>query len=376
MSSSRRDVIRLVGGGAVAAAVPLAGCAPLPDVRAAWVDPGAGEADPRRRALAWALLAPNPHNMQPWMADLREPGVVTLYADPARLLPQTDPFNRQIVVGCGAFLELLRLAAAEGGLDARIAPFPEGEADRLDGRPFARVTFAPGGVADPLFGHALARRTTRAPFDDRPVAEAAARRIAGAARSGATAGFTLEPGRTARLKALAYRGAEIEAHTPAAHRESCERTFIGSRDVAAHPWGVPLDGAAIDAAHAVGLLTREKLETPGTWAYGQSLAFLKGLADTARGFVWLTTAQNRRADQIAAGRDYFRVNAQAAAEGVAMHPWSQCLEEYPAMANLLDETHRELAAQGGRVQMFVRIGYAKPVRPAPRRGLAAQIRSA
>ena len=112
MSVHRRDFIRLVGGGAVFAALPAASCAGLPDPRAAWADPGAHETGPRRRALAWAILAPNPHNMQPWMADLRETGAVTLYVDPTRLLPQTDPFNRQIVIGCGAFLELLRMAAA------------------------------------------------------------------------------------------------------------------------------------------------------------------------------------------------------------------------------------------------------------------------
>lgn len=376
MASSRRDFIRLVGGGVVFAAVPLAGCAAGPDPRAAWVDPGAGETDPRRKALAWAILAPNPHNMQPWMADLREPGVVTLYADLTRLLPQTDPFNRQIVVGCGAFLELMRLAAAQGGYDTQITPFPQGEAAHLDQRPFARVVFAKGTAPDPLFAHALQRRTTRAPFEARSVAPDAAARIAAASLPGAAAAFTLDPARIEALKALAYEGAVIEAHTPAAGRESCERTFIGSADVAAHPWGVPLDGPVIDTAHALGLLTREKLATPGTWAFDEGLSFLKRLADTARGFVWLTTAQNRRADQILAGRSYFRINAQAAAEGLGMHPWSQCLEEYPAMARLLQRTHQALAPQGGRVQMFVRIGYAKPVRPAPRRGLAAQIRNA
>jgi hypothetical protein len=327
--------------------------------------------------MAYGLLAPNPHNMQPWMADLREPGVVTLYADPARLLPVTDPFNRQIVIGCGGFLELMRMSAAEQGYEATIVPFPQGEAEpRLDARPFARVTFTRGGVRDALFAHVLARRTSRIPFDARPVPPVAAGRIVSASLPGVQADYALDPARVTALRALVYEAARVESYTPDAAHESCQRTFIGAADIAAHRYGVSVDGPAIEAVHALGLLTQAKMEQPGTWAFNSALSFLKSLSDTAQGFVWLTTPGNSRAQQVLAGRGYLRVNTQAAAEGLAMHPWSQALQEYPTMADLYARARKALAPEGGRVQMLVRIGYAKPVAPAPRRGLAAQIRSA
>lgn len=376
MPLPRRDFIRLVGGGCIAAALPAAGCSAGPDPRAAWVNPGAGETDPRRRALAYALLAPNPHNMQPWMADLREAGAVSLYADPDRLLPASDPFNRQIVIGCGAFLELLRMAAAEDGFDAQITPFPDGEPQpRLDRRPFARVTFGGGGARDRLFAHALQRRTSRIPFDGRPAPLPAVQRIAATAGGDVHAAFTLDPAQVLVLRSLVFEAARTEAYTPAAQRETCARTFIGAANIAAHPYGIALDGAATEAAHAVGLLTQASMDRPGSWAFNQSLDFLKSLADTAAGFVWLSTPGNSRAEQIAAGRSYFRLNTAAAAEGLAMHPWSQSLQEYASMAPLFDRVHKMLAPGGERLQMLVRIGYAKPVKPAPRRGLAAQIRN-
>lgn len=97
----RRKFIRLAGGGAVAAAAAgglaatsLSGAYPAAAVEA-WQGPG-NEAEPRRRALAYAITAPNPHNLQPWLVDLQGPGAITLYTDKERVLPETDPFGRQI----------------------------------------------------------------------------------------------------------------------------------------------------------------------------------------------------------------------------------------------------------------------------------------
>jgi hypothetical protein len=130
---SRRSFIRLVGGGAVlAATASLAGCSnELPEAAIRpWRSPDR-ETDMRRFMLAHALLAPNPHNRQPWIADLREAGRIHLSCDGERLLPETDPFGRQILIGCGAFLELSVIAAAQRGVSVRVELFPGGApADR------------------------------------------------------------------------------------------------------------------------------------------------------------------------------------------------------------------------------------------------------
>lgn len=102
----RRDVLKLIGGGAVVAATaPLSGCSGVGVSQAArgpWRNAGQYD-DPRKRALSYALLAPNPHNRQPWLVRLEGADALTLQVDPARRLPATDPFDRQIVIGCGAF---------------------------------------------------------------------------------------------------------------------------------------------------------------------------------------------------------------------------------------------------------------------------------
>lgn len=109
----RRAFVRLVGGGViVAAGAGLPGCSSqLPsEAVAPWNGPGA-EADLRRWVLAHAILAPHSHNLQSWLVDLRVPGEIVLRVDRERLLSETDPFSRQIVMSHGTFLELLELAA-------------------------------------------------------------------------------------------------------------------------------------------------------------------------------------------------------------------------------------------------------------------------
>lgn len=373
----RRDFIRVLGGSAVFAA---AGCAPGgPDPRAAWDHPGAGERDIRRKALAWAILAPNPHNMQPWIVDLSVPDTITLFIDRTRLLPVTDPFNRQITIGCGAFLELLMMALAVQGQAAMAELFPDGEPQPLlDDRPLFRVRIARATTTpDPLFAQVLQRRTNREAYLDKPVTVAAAAALRASVPEGAIA-LTVEtaPARVALLRDLVYQGGVTEAHTPAAHQESVARTFIGAGDVAAHPWGISLDSPMMTALNAASVLTKAKMATPGTIAYDEALKYLKTGADTAQGFIWMTTPDNSRASQILAGRAYVRANLAAAGQVLAMQPWSQGLQEYATQKPLFDRLHRELAPGGGRIQMLSRIGYPKAeLRPAPRRGLAAQLKA-
>jgi hypothetical protein len=51
------------------------------------------------------VLGPNPHSRQAWLIRLEGAGSVALFCDLERRLPETDPFDRQIVIGLGAFVE-------------------------------------------------------------------------------------------------------------------------------------------------------------------------------------------------------------------------------------------------------------------------------
>jgi hypothetical protein len=87
---------------------------------------------------------------------------------------------------------------------------------------------------------------------------------------------------------------------------------------------------------------------------------------TAMAHIWQITPGNTRADQIAAGRDWVRLNLAATAAGLGMQPLSQALQEYTEMADLYAAAHQALAPGGGTVQMWARLGYGPTVAPSPR----------
>lgn len=374
--TSRRGVLKLIGGSVVLAAAGAGAFTALNQpsraARAAWRMAGQ-EAELRRRFLSYALLAPNPHNMQPWLARLDGDDALTLYCDLDRRLPETDPFDRQILIGHGCFLELLALAAAEEGYDAEIELFPEGAPDmtaRLDARPVARVVIRPGAASpDPLFAHALTRRTNRNAYEAREAAPASLAALADAGTSHGMTAVAIGEGETAAaLRDLTWRAHEIEVRTPATWMESVEVMRIGPSQVARYRDGLSMEGPMMSALNMAGILTHETLADPNSQAFQQGLDMFRPLAASARAFAWIANDGHDRAGEIAAGRAYMRLALQAEALGLAIHPWSQALQEYPEMAALYSEVH-SLIGGGLRLQMLVRVGYAKPVLPAPRRGL-------
>ena len=204
---NRRNVLKVVGGGVLLAAGGLAAIASRSPAKALepWQRAGSFYSEPRRKALSYAILAPNPHNRQPWLVDLSRPGTVVLTVDRERLLPHTDPYDRQITIGLGCFLEVMRIAAAEDGYRVDLALFPEGEnASALDKRPVAVATFGRDDrlAPDPLFDHVLARRSLKEPYDlGRPVDPSLLSSLVTAVRYGSRAEASAEASQIDRLRA-------------------------------------------------------------------------------------------------------------------------------------------------------------------------------
>lgn len=385
----RRKFVRLFGGGVVAAA----GAAALgvwslsPEFPAeaveAWHGPR-GETDVRKRAIAYAVTAPNPHNRQPWQLDLREPDSITLYCDTDRLLPETDPFGRQILIGHGAFLELLVMALAEQNVRADVVLWPEGELPReladWSRRPVARIMLAPGAQRDPLFAQVLARHTPKVRFDTARLVTAQTLQdvVAAGAAAGVRSGGTVDIARVAALRSLCLSAARVEMLTPATAMESVRLMRVGPDEILQHRDGISINSRSARVFSALGQFDRSTPPSADSPAFKQAMQIFDDYSNTAMGFVWLGTARNGRSDQVNAGRAYVRQQLQATALGVGLHPMSQALQEFPEMATHYAAVHRTLLDVPGprspnepTLQMMCRVGYpATPAAATPRRPLA------
>jgi nitroreductase len=83
------------------------------------------EGEGLRPLIGAAILAPSPHNAQPWLFGVG-PGRVDLYADRSRSTGAVDPFGRELYVGLGAALENLVLAAEANGFRPDVSLLPKG----------------------------------------------------------------------------------------------------------------------------------------------------------------------------------------------------------------------------------------------------------
>ena len=381
----RRRFIRVAGGGViVAAGLPAAGCAPAmpPQAVAAWQGPAAG-AELRRWVLGYAILAPHSHNLQSWLVDLSVPDQIVLSCDPARLLPETDPYSRQIMMSHGTFIELLAMAAGERGHRAEVELFPEGAfaADRIDARPVARITLVPDAnvAKDPLFAQVLKRHTNRGAYDmGRPVPPQA-----WAAMTDAVRPYPVRFGQVGvdqpevmqRHRAIAAEAWRIELTTPRTILESYKVMRVGPDEIARHRDGISLMDPKVVWLDRFGLFDRSQAPGPQDFATTSQVEDFGRKLQATPGFLWMVSEGNARATQIDAGRAYVRVQLAATAQGLAMQPLQQALQEYPEQAGPYADIRRLLGAPAPAqtVQMWARVGYAPPVDPAPRRGVDAHI---
>jgi hypothetical protein len=305
--------------------------------------------------LRYATMAPSSHNSQPWRFRIRD-NEVELYADKSRALPVVDPDCRQMIMGCGAALQHLRISMLHFGYLGTVAYFPDdGDPDLL-----ARVTLGyrqDSTLANQLLFNAIPkRRTNRQPFSADPVPDALLRALEDAALH-----------EWAWLKVVRDEDARFELADLIAEgdrRQWANRHFRAELAVWLHPNrgesrdGIPGYAQSADSllSSAGPLIVRSFDMGTGQAARDRDIALFSPILAV------LGTPGDSPADWLAAGQALARVLLRARVEDV----WASFLcqpVEIPELRQMITPIIRH----PGSPQLILRMGFGVDVRPTPRR---------
>ena len=312
-----------------------------------------------RFALQYAVLAPSNHNAQPWRFIVDE-DTVHLCADRTRALPVVDPFDREMLISCGAALFNLRVALSHFGLAWSIRIFPSD----FDPDVVARIKVTTTGPHDPslanLFCAITKRVTTRSPFANEPIAESFKNGMIDACEAeGAIAICVDEESSRQSIAQLIAEADRMQFADPRFRRELA--SWIHPRR---HSDGMPAYGVAVGslldfALPLLASVVRVFDVGAGTPATHQRLVEGSPL------LVGIATMRDDREAWLAAGQALQRMLLVATANGLTASYLNQPIE----VATLRDQL-RSLLNVDAVPQLLLRIGRGPDADHSPRRALS------
>ena len=339
----RRFVVQL-GGGVLASSV--AACArtfriPLSVMAAPSGGPG-GELDPVgiwRDGAAYARWTPSPHNTQPWRLRVRSPERGELYYDPRRLLPTTDPTGAFTMMGLAMFAEYLSLAVRPHGVTLK-TNIIEQPLDYSATRPvlFATLDLLPT-AASPAFDRQLIleRKTSRLPYDGRPVEAPAMSALGALAHApGHHMAWSSDPEFVRWAIELNRFTLFSDLDDAPTRRELSKWMRFTDQEAAAQN-----DGLWSHCLHMPGRILRGFFEDHAKWGRGwranlcgrMLVHSMKGTSTVA----WWSGPFTTPADWISAGRVLGSSWLELTRRGVQMHPFGSIITNPRAHAQLRDK---------------------------------------
>lgn len=321
----------------------------------------AGPAERLRFLLGYAVLAPSRHNAQPWTFEI-EGDEVRLHADPSRALPVVDPDGRELLMGCGAALVNLRLAAAHFGHATSTEVLAVHRDDGLLARVRLEERSASCPAVEELFQAIPRRHTNRLPLDGRDPPDGLVTRLLREARD---EGAWLRPVEEQQRRAVAELIAEGDALQWANPRFRAEVAAWTRPNGTSRRDGMPGYAAGMSDAAALLQPLRLRLGNPARSEAERD----RRRALVSKALLLLSTPGDGQADWIAAGEALQRILLRATAAGLTASFFNQ-----PVECRRLRERLREAVGAAGAPQILLRLGYGPEVRATPRRPVGEVLR--
>jgi len=352
------------------------------DVLNNWDGHNINEQDIRIKVLSYAILAPNPHNKQSWLVDLKSNDTIELYVDQSRLLPHSDPFHRQIHIGQGTFLENLSISASHFGYKAVISYFPQGEYDNIivENKAIASIALQKDSSIqeDKLFNSILNRHSNKREYENKKVEQYKIDLLKSSINDIKNNDYKLQieddTNIVSKYRKISIQAMKIESSNKKANLETIEMFRFNDEELEKYKdgFGLAQSGKSSIARFFIeNLFLSRKKALKDPISFGNSaIEMTQNQVNSTKSFGTLTTKSNTRLDQVKIGRVYARLNLLVSSMNLVMHPMSQVLQEYPEMKQLQKDF---LAVTNTKkdetIQMFFRLGYADETTHSPRRDI-------
>jgi hypothetical protein len=377
------------GFAATASALPVigagaGGCGAGQSAPSSWVVPDRPAEPVPWAALRCGVLAPNAHNTQPWLLQVRRDGAFDLFVDSKRLLPFTDPSYRQTHVSQGTFLEVASIAARQWGHELDVEYFPEGgySLRTLRDAPVARLRFVarPAVAKPPLFSELTKRQCNKRNYDPVVIDGAIRRVLESTGRPfGVRVQVISEPASRGRLADIASEAMRVEMTDQRRAAETVKWFRFSEQELRRKADGFGLGQNGVSGlkrwiAENVVLERHDADRWEGAFVEG-AVEGAREQAHSASAFIVMSTRGGTRTDELLAGRAFARLALTVSQVGLALHPMSQAAEEFTDMAPVRADLKSAASVETDEtVQMFLRVGEANTVLHTPRRKLEQMLR--
>ncbi len=262
-----------------------------------------------------AVAAPSVHNSQPWRFRIRAGGV-DVFADRTRQLEVIDPLGRELLISVGAALLNLRIAVLARGRLPILRLLPPGPEPDLVARLVPGPPATPDATVRALAAAIPRRRTCRLPFTGVPVPGAVLAELTGAASAERATFQVADPPSRAAILGL-VRTAEEWRRAEAGYRAELTRWTLpltGRRDgVPAQALGPRDPDDDVPPVRDFGLTQPERHRRQAHFEAEPTVAVLGTIGDAP-------------ADWLRAGQALERVLLTAVVRGLAVSPMTQPLE--------------------------------------------------
>lgn len=298
--------------------------------------------------LYYASLAPSGHNAQPWSVKLKSLSEWVVSADPRRRLPAADPDNRALLIGIGAFLENLFLAARAFGYDANIDIIAENAFDTA----IAKVTLQAAKPVEYPLERLTMRRTVKKGL------------LAGELKRDDISALTKAIGpdivyfpRTS-MHAQCIEEAQVEAYRIQTHRQEALKELtawlrLNDREAREHRDGLTTEGMEIGGLkgwYIRNFMSPEDMMSD--FSKKMSIDLNEELVQQGAGWIVITSKSHHVADIIESGRQFERVALISRERKIALAPMTQLIEEH-TVREAFDSHHKAEIIP----QMVLRVGY-------------------